>query len=251
MRYRTGFGGASRAGGNFYYIIGATCGSCALSCSRCCCRRVVGCGGGLFRQYEYEEEMYLSLDGTRDDLREQLGAGAERAARRVVRYRGRARASIATAVRAVLHDAVTRVDAREHVAPQQPAVRPRAHRGRRRAARWPRRRRSRGRRTRSNAGRSVVYRQAVGAASSSATGRDGRGWNGDELVAFRLHLPSRSSYHNAGAEQPAARQHPGVGAAAGRRLRGDAARARSADGAAVDSLPHADRCLPRCSRRWR
>src|SRR5438270_10077551 len=23
-----------------------------------------GCGGGLFRQYEYEEEMYLSLDGT-------------------------------------------------------------------------------------------------------------------------------------------------------------------------------------------
>ena len=38
------------------------------------------------QQYQYEEEMYLSLDGTRDDLRQQLDRGAERAARHLVRY---------------------------------------------------------------------------------------------------------------------------------------------------------------------
>jgi hypothetical protein len=40
----------------------------------------------------------------------------------------------------------------------------------------------------------LVYRQTVGAAA----GRDvpDAGWNGDELVAFRLHLPSRVPFHN-------------------------------------------------------
>jgi hypothetical protein len=40
-----------------------------------------------------------------------------------------------------------------------------------------------------------VYKQTVGA----PTGRDvgNVGWNGSELVAFRLHLPARIRYHNA------------------------------------------------------
>jgi hypothetical protein len=41
-----------------------------------------------------------------------------------------------------------------------------------------------------------VYRQALGAAAGGASGSPG--WTGKELVAFRLHLPSRIEYHNAG-----------------------------------------------------
>jgi hypothetical protein len=44
----------------------------------------------------------------------------------------------------------------------------------------------------------VVYRQTVGAPAGSATG--GAGWTGDEIVAFRLHLPSRIRYSNSGRE---------------------------------------------------
>jgi hypothetical protein len=43
-------------------------------------------------------------------------------------------------------------------------------------------------------GEAYVYRQVVG---RSAGRRVDVGWNGNELVAFRLHLPSRILYHNA------------------------------------------------------
>jgi hypothetical protein len=44
----------------------------------------------------------------------------------------------------------------------------------------------------------VVYKQAVdGRTSSQENGADD-GWEGDELVAFRVHLPSVVEYHNAG-----------------------------------------------------
>jgi hypothetical protein len=43
-------------------------------------------------------------------------------------------------------------------------------------------------------GNLFVYRQAVGAAANKDVGNVG--WNGRELVAFRLHLPSRIRYHN-------------------------------------------------------
>jgi hypothetical protein len=41
----------------------------------------------------------------------------------------------------------------------------------------------------------IVYRQHV--TSAPATARPDVGWDGSELVAFRLHLPSRIVYHNA------------------------------------------------------
>lgn len=41
----------------------------------------------------------------------------------------------------------------------------------------------------------VVFTQAVGAAAGRDVGHVG--WTGDELVAFRLHLPSRVPFHNA------------------------------------------------------
>ena len=40
-----------------------------------------------------------------------------------------------------------------------------------------------------------IYRQAVGAAAGKPGSPD---WTGREIVAFRLHLPSRIEYHNAG-----------------------------------------------------
>jgi hypothetical protein len=40
----------------------------------------------------------------------------------------------------------------------------------------------------------VVYTQALGAAAARDVGPVG--WSGDELVAFRLHLPSRVPFHN-------------------------------------------------------
>jgi hypothetical protein len=41
-----------------------------------------------------------------------------------------------------------------------------------------------------------VYRQTLGATAGRTSGS--AGWTGKELVAFRLHLPSRIEYHNAG-----------------------------------------------------
>jgi hypothetical protein len=44
----------------------------------------------------------------------------------------------------------------------------------------------------------VVYRQVVGASAGKPVGNVG--WKGTELVAVRVHLPSRVRYHNAGAD---------------------------------------------------
>ncbi len=46
----------------------------------------------------------------------------------------------------------------------------------------------------SRSGDEVAYRQTVGAAANRQVGDVG--WAGHELVAFRLHLPSRVSFHN-------------------------------------------------------
>jgi hypothetical protein len=43
----------------------------------------------------------------------------------------------------------------------------------------------------------VVYRQRLNAAAGKPVGDVG--WKGDELIAVRVHLPSRIRYHNAGA----------------------------------------------------
>ncbi|HEY7791912.1 MAG TPA: hypothetical protein VIC33_15460 [Vicinamibacterales bacterium] len=49
-------------------------------------------------------------------------------------------------------------------------------------------------------GSEYVYRQVVGASANRAIGAPASiGWDGTERVAFRLHLPSRITFHNAGA----------------------------------------------------
>jgi hypothetical protein len=161
-------------------------------------------------KYEYEEEVYLSLDGSAtvyvnsslaalNALRGttfDLSPGGARRHHRDPR---------------VLLEPRDARDPRQPVAPQQPSIRPRPSRRRRRAqARrvapfaWskyeftPRR-------------RSLHLLQTVGDAAKA--GRR-RGWNGREIVAFRLHLPSKIRYHNTRPSPP--RQHPGVGAVARR-----------------------------------
>lgn len=50
-------------------------------------------------------------------------------------------------------------------------------------------------------GHEFVYRQVVGQSAGRSLGLPARvGWNGSERVAFRLHLPSRITFHNAGAD---------------------------------------------------
>jgi len=44
------------------------------------------------------------------------------------------------------------------------------------------------------------YKQIVGAAAGKTIGDVG--WKGSEIVAFRMHLPSKIAYHNAGAGNP-------------------------------------------------
>jgi hypothetical protein len=45
-------------------------------------------------------------------------------------------------------------------------------------------------------GEAYFYKQVLGAPANKAIGNVG--WNGSELVAFRLHLPAKIEYHNAG-----------------------------------------------------
>src|SRR5262249_4167958 len=41
-----------------------------------------------------------------------------------------------------------------------------------------------------------IYQQTIGASAGRVPGK--AGWNGREIVAFRLHLPSKIAYHNTG-----------------------------------------------------
>jgi hypothetical protein len=153
-----------------------------------------GCGGTrLFRQYEYEEELYLSLDGSATvyvnssiaALNALRGTSfdASPAARfdrdayrayfsspqtRVTRLTSSRRAG-----RRFVHVRLDVADVRE-----LSRVTPFA---------WSTYRLDR-------EGEHFVYTQAVGAAAGNDPGRVR--WNGQELVAFRMHLPSKIEYHN-------------------------------------------------------
>jgi hypothetical protein len=153
------------------------------------------CGGtaSLFRQYEYEEEVYLSLDGTATvyvnsslaalnalrgttfdpDPAARVDTAAVRAyystpATRVVRV-SQSRRSNRRFVHVRLDvDDVTKLGA---VAPFA----------------WSKYQFTRH-------GDQFEYLQTIGAAAEKDVGKVG--WNGGEIVAFRLHLPSKIRYHN-------------------------------------------------------
>ena len=155
-------------------------------------------GGGFFRQYEYEEEVYLSLDGTAT-----VSVNASLAALNALRGTSFATAPNAPldreAVRAFFSTPVTRVDGQVsasrrsnrrfiHVKLDVDDVR---RLGEAAPFAWSKYELKRD-------GNLYVYRQTVGPAVGGEPGN--AGWTGQETVAFRLHLPSKIRYHNSNRE---------------------------------------------------
>ena len=154
---------------------------------------------GLFRQYEYEEEMYLSLDGsatiyvnssmaalnalrsTSFDARESARVDREAVRRyfttpatrvgRVTTSRRRGRQYVHVRVET---DDITRLAEAAPFAWSSYSL--------------------------SRTGETVTYKQVVAGAPPSRPPETSVEWAGDELVAFRVHIPSVVEYHNAGAE---------------------------------------------------
>lgn len=152
------------------------------------------CSGMLPQQYEYEEEMYLSLDGSAT-----LYVNSSIAA--LVALRGleldtnpRARLDRDAIRRAYTSPAteVTRVSGSRRAGRRFAHVRVEVADVRRLAEAAPLAWSSYELQRRDEA---VVFRQKVG--PSAARHVERTGWTGAELVAFRLHLPSRIQYHDA------------------------------------------------------
>ncbi len=164
----------------------------ALACSTVSCSR-----GDFFRQYEYEEEVFLSLDGSAT-VYVNSSVAALNALRGSSFDTGTAAQIDRQAVRAFFSTPLTRVT-------RTPSLSRRA--GRRflhvrmdvdhieqltSAApfAWSTYQLTRN-------GELVTFRQRVGAAVGKDVGEVG--WTGKEIVSFRAHLPSTVLYHNAGA----------------------------------------------------
>jgi len=157
-----------------------------------------GCStGGVFRQYEYEEDLYLALDGTA-----QVYVNSSVAALDALRGasldvspsarldRDAVRRFFTTPVTRVTQISQSRRNGRRfvHVRIDVDDV---SRLGAAAPFQW-----SRYEFRRQDA--LYLYLQTVGAAAGKDVGRVG--WNGREIVAFRLHLPSKIAYHNAGVE---------------------------------------------------
>ncbi|MBI4886644.1 MAG: hypothetical protein HY824_06095 [Acidobacteria bacterium] len=176
-------GRSARARGGLWLVVAA----CAIAAG-------CGRGGGVFaREYEYEEELYLALDGSAT-----LDVNASVAS--LVALRGapfdpdpRARVD-RTAVRTFFGAPAARVaavglarrDGRRfvHARVQVDRVRDLASLG---AFAWSSYRLDR-------RGDVLEFRQTVGAPAGA--GERAIRWRGDEIVAFRLHLPSAIVFHN-------------------------------------------------------
>jgi hypothetical protein len=152
------------------------------------------CGGGILKkEYEYEEELYLALDGSA-----QLNVNASVASLVALRGadldvdprarldRNRVRALFAGPGVEVSTPTLSRRDGRRfvHVRIDVADVRALSRVG---AFAWSTYRFDR-------QGDSFHYQQRVGAPAAKPL--PDVGWTGGELVAFRMHLPSRIDFHN-------------------------------------------------------
>jgi hypothetical protein len=152
---------------------------------------------GLFRQYEYEEEIYLSLDGTAT-VYVNSSVPALNALHGTSLNTSPAARVNRDQVRALYSSPTTRVTwVREsrrngrrfvHVRLEADDVTKLASDGPFAWSSYQFR----------NEGDEFVFRQTVGAAAAKDVGRVG--WTGRELVAFRLHLPSKINGQNSGTE---------------------------------------------------
>jgi len=164
------------------------CGLCVLGALAIACT-----GTSLFRQYEYEEEVYLSLDGTAT-VYVNASLAALNALRGATFDTSPATRVDTNAVRAYYTTGdthVTRVSPFRRSNRRFVSVRMDVddirHLGDAAPFAWSTYRFDQ----REN---QYAYLQTVGAASGNAAAD--AGWNGRELVAFRLHLPSKIRYHN-------------------------------------------------------
>lgn len=149
--------------------------------------------GGFFRQYEYEEEVYLSLDGSAT-----IYVNSSIAALNTLRGtaldtspnapldREKVRAFYTTPVTHDVRVTTSRRSNRRfvHVRVDVDDIRRLAEAAPFAWSAYQFR----------QDGDLFVYRQALGAAAGKDAGDVG--WTGDELVAVRLHLPSKIEYHN-------------------------------------------------------
>ena len=159
---------------------------------------MAACGpGGLFRAYEYEEELYLSLDGSAtvyvngsvaalDTLR---GASFDTNPRVQIDSAEIAR-FFSTPVTRVTSVKTSRRHGRQFVHVQLEVDDVRAL-GRAEPFSWSSY-------TFRRDGNLFVFGQAVGGSVAKDIGAVG--WTGSERVAFRLHLPSKIEYHNTEAD---------------------------------------------------
>jgi len=158
----------------------------------------VGCaGGGLFQQYEYEEDIYLSLDGTAT-LYVNASVPALNALRGMSLDAGPTARLDRDAVRRFYTTPVTHVSQISqsrrngrrfvHVRLEVDDVRRLGATAPFQWSRYEFRRQD----------DLYVYQQTVGTSANKGVGDVG--WNGSEIVAFRLHLPSKIAYHNAGVQ---------------------------------------------------
>lgn len=158
------------------------------------------CGvSGLFKAYEYEEEMFLALDGTAS-IYVNSSVPALNALRGTSLNTDPAVAPDREAVRAIFESANAHVN--------------RVTLSRRSNRRFIHVRVDVDNIERLNDtapfswsiysfkrdGELFLYKQTVGPAAGKDIGDVG--WSGDELVAFRMHLPSKIVYHNAGPGNP-------------------------------------------------
>ena len=158
----------------------------------------VGCASGaLFQQYEYEEDIYLALDGTAtvfvNSSVPALNAlrGTSLDTSPTARLdREAVRRFYSTPVTHVTQISQSRRNGRRflHVRLDVEDVR---RLGATAPFQWSRYEFKR-------QDDLYVYQQTVGVAANKSVGDVG--WSGNERVAFRLHLPSKIAYHNAGVQ---------------------------------------------------
>lgn len=176
------------------------------------CLAAAACSfGGFFQQYEYEEELYLSLDGSAT-VYVNTSVAALNALRGTSFDTGRSAALDRGAIRAFFTTAGTRVASNPTTSTRRGRrfvhVRVEVDDVRRLGAAAPFAWSSY---EFHQDGDQLVFRQTLGASAQTARPRhdathapssDQNGWTGDELVAFRLHVPSDIVYHNAGPANP-------------------------------------------------
>jgi len=174
------------------------CEAAALALVALAATFAVGCASGrLFQQYEYEEDIYLSLDGTATvyvnssvpALNALRGTSLDTSSTARLDREG-IRRFYTTPVTHVAQVSQSRRSGRRflHVRLDVDDVRRLGATAPFQWSRYEFRRQD----------DLYVYLQTVGASVNRNVGDVG--WSGSELVAFRLHLPSKIAYHNAGVD---------------------------------------------------